>query len=266
MFIDSRSGKVAFIHNKVSDDAVVILGHGYLSDKNSRTNTKLVEMLNSARISTIAYDMYGHGESEGDIERLTVSKVVDNVLALYDYAKSQGYSKIGLSGSSFTGIVSLIAATKRDFSVLSLKCPVFDSKRLWDERYGKEGVEKWKKDGYVKPFSRKWYFDAYEDACKYDMKKIVPMIRTPTIVIHGTMDVTVSPKHAEDIIANLAGEKKLVMVEGADHFFRNQEHFNTMVDASFRWLKNIKEGFHINRYAFSPTITYILVYYTKLFH
>lgn len=234
--IDSKSGKVAFTHNKAGADSVVILGHGYLSSRNSRTNQKLVELLNKEGISTIAFDMYGHGESEGDIERLTVSRVVDNVVAVYDFAKSEGYNKIGLSGASFTGIVSLIAATKRDFTVLALKCPVFDSKKLWDDRHGQEGVKRWKEQGYVKPFEKKWYFEAYEDALQYDMEELAAGISIPTLVVHGDKDVTVDISHAKDIIRCISGEKKLVIIEGADHFFRNERHFSMMVDESVQWL------------------------------
>jgi len=234
--IDSKSGKVAFTHNKAGKDSVVILGHGYLSSRNSRTNQKLVELLNREGISTIAFDMYGHGESEGDVERLTVTKVVENIMALYDFAKSEGYGRIGLSGSSFTGIVSLIAATKRDFTVLALKCPVFDSKRLWDDRHGMEGLKEWREKGYVKPFEKKWYYEAYEDALQYDMKELAAGISIPVLVVHGDKDVTVDISHARDIVKYVSGEKKLVIIEGADHFFRDEKHFSMMVDETVQWL------------------------------
>jgi pimeloyl-ACP methyl ester carboxylesterase len=234
--IGSGSGKVAFIHHKVSDDCVVILGHGYLSNKESRTNTALAERLNRAGISTISYDMYGHGESEGDIEQLTVSKVVENVIAIYDHAKSEGYSRIGLSGSSFTGIVSLIAASRRDFAVLSLKCPVFDSKRLWDSRHSPEGIRRWKETGFIEAFGNRWGYGAYEDASGYDMEDIASGITAPVLVIHGDKDVTVPIQHARDIISHVKGEKELLIVEGADHFFRDPAHFETMISKSFEWL------------------------------
>jgi pimeloyl-ACP methyl ester carboxylesterase len=239
--IESKSGKVAFIHDKVDDEAVVILGHGYLSNKKSRTNTALSERLNKAGISTISYDMYGHGESEGDIVLLSISKVVDNLLAVYDYAKGQGYSKIGLSGSSYTGIVSLIAASKRDFTALSLKCPVFDSKRLWDSRHGPEGIQKWKEDGYIDAFGNRWHYGAYEDASSYDMEDVASRITAPVLVIHGDRDVTVPLQHATDIVKHVKGENELVIVQGADHFFKDEAHFKTRISKSFEWLsKHLK--------------------------
>ena len=239
IFLDTKSGRVCCLHTHVKGSpSVVILAHGYISDKESRTNTELSKRLNRAGISTIAFDMYGHGESEGDIERLTITKAVENVLAVYDFAKSKGYQKIGLSGSSFTGIVSLIAATKREFSALSLKCPVFSSKKLWDWRHGKKGIDGWRKRGYITLFGKKWRYEAYEDASRYDMERIAPSITAPTVVIHGNKDKTVPISHARNIIAHVSGEKKLVVVKGADHFFHDPKHFEQMIGTSFQWLSS----------------------------
>lgn len=239
IFLESKSGKVCCIHKRIEgSSSVVILAHGYLSDKKSRTNMELSKRLNKAGISTMAFDIYGHGESGGDVERLTITKAVENVLAVYDFAKSRGYKRIGLSGSSFSGIVSLVAATKREFSALSLKCPVFDSKRLWDRRHGKKKIEGWRKKGYLVQFGKRWRYEAYEDASGYDMRGIASGITAPTLVIHGDKDKTVPISHAKDIIKHVSGEKKLVIVKGADHFFREPAHFRKIIDASFRWLSS----------------------------
>lgn len=236
IFLDSKSGRICCLHDHVEgSSSVVILAHGYTSDKESRTNTELSKRLNKAGISTIAFDMYGHGESEGDIESLTITKAVENVLAVYDFAGSR-YERIGLSGSSFSGIVSLIAATRREFSVLSLKCPVYDSKRLWDWRHGKKGIEKWKKKGAMSLFGKRWRFEAYEDASGYDMKKVVSGITAPILVIHGDRDKTVPISHAKAIASHASGEKKLIVIKGADHFFHDPGHFEQMIETSFRWL------------------------------
>ena len=253
IFLDSASGKVCCLYNHVEgSNAIVIIGHGFLSDKNSRTGFELYKKLGEAGISTLRIDLYGHGESEGDIEYLTVSKAVENVIAAYDFANEKGYSqsvnrssqsngsgykKFGLVGSSFSGIVSLIAATKRKFDVLSLKCPVFDYQALWADRLGKEGLEKWKKEGFTPIFSKKVHFSAFEDASTYNMKEIASKITCPVLVIHGDQDTTVHVSHAEDIIKYVKGEKKLVIIKGADHFFKDEIHFQQLINESMGWLK-----------------------------
>lgn len=237
IFLDSKSGKVCCVYNKMENsNSIVIISHGYLSDKNSRTGLKLAQKLNSSNISTISLDLYGHGESEGDIEYLTISKAVDNVLAVYDFVKSEGFQKIGLVGSSLSGIVSLIVASKRKIDALSLKCPVFDYKGLWDDRVGPEAVKEWKEKGFMKPFGKRMHYEIYEDSMKYKMKNIAKTIIAPTIVIHGDKDTTVPLQQAKDLLNSVSGQKKLAIIKGADHFFHNEDHFNQMVNVSFEWL------------------------------
>ncbi len=235
-FIQSDSGKVAYDFNEVNDsDRLVILTHGFKSSKASRTCTALSEKLNKFGIPTLSFDLYGHGESEGDIEHLTISKAVDNAIAVYDFAKSSGYKRIGFSCSSFSGMVGLILASKRDVRALSLKCPVFDYRKLWDSRIGKKGLEQWEKDNFIEIFKTRVSFAAYKDAKRYDMRKIAKSITVPTIVIHGDRDVTVPLAQAEELISLLSGEKKFIKVHGADHFFLLPEHFEKMISESFEW-------------------------------
>lgn len=235
MFLDSKLGKVSINHNDVGSDSVVILGHGYLSNKNSRTGKALSKCLNENGISTITYDLYGHGESEGDIEHLTVSKAVETLLSVYDFAQTR-YKKIGLVGSSFTGSISLICASKKHPDVIALKCPVFSSNELWDWRLNESGVAKWKKEGYLKLFSKRWSYDVYEDAMTYNMREIASKIKSPTIVVHGDQDVTVPMSQAENIAFSVKGEKRLVVIKGADHFFKEEKQFSIVVDTMCSWL------------------------------
>ncbi len=240
LFVNSKAGKVCCNYNETPNcNSVVIISHGYLSNKNSRTGVALAEKMNAAGVSTLALDLYGHGESEGDIEHLTLSKAVENVRAVYAFAKSKNYKKIGLVGSSFSGAVSLIVASMLPFDVLSLKCPVFDYTKLWSDRLGHHGIEKWKMEGFVTLFEKKVRFGAFEDAKTYDMNSIGQSITAPTLVIHGDRDTTVPLSHPQGIIASIASkDKKLVIVKGADHFFISPLHFKQLVEESSEWLIN----------------------------
>jgi pimeloyl-ACP methyl ester carboxylesterase len=235
-FIDSESGNVCCSISEAGGKSAAILTHGYLSNKSSRTNSALIPLLNEKGISTIAFDMYGHGKSEGDMEHLTVSKVVSNALAVHDFARSRGYSKIAFGASSFSGSVALISATKRKFSALALRCPVFDGKKLWDSRLGKSGIADWKKKKTIAPFGKNWHFEVYEDESKFDMPAIAAKVEAPTIVIHGDLDSTVPLSQAEELVSSLKCEKKFVVVKGADHFFNEKKHFDQMLGATFDWL------------------------------
>ncbi len=115
-FKNSKGNKLCGIVNNPSKSKVkpiIVLAHGFSSNKNSGTYTVLTERLAKYNISTLRFDFYGHGESEGRFEDITISEAVDDILQAIKYLKLQGYKKIGLMGSSFGGISSIIAASSR---------------------------------------------------------------------------------------------------------------------------------------------------------
>src|SRR6266571_4865930 len=106
---------------------LAVLCHGFLSNKNSATNKALTGMLIPLGIATFRFDFYGHGDSEGPFEQLTVGTAVQQTSSALALAGSRGYRKVGLVGSSFGGLVAILAAAKnRYLKCLALKCPVSD--------------------------------------------------------------------------------------------------------------------------------------------
>src|SRR2546430_13089109 len=91
-------------------DRLAVLCHGFLSNKNSATNGALTGMLLPQGIATLRFDFFGHGDSEGPFEKLTVGIAVQQTLAALGLADSHGYRNIGLVGSSFGGLVAILAA------------------------------------------------------------------------------------------------------------------------------------------------------------
>src|ERR1700693_4699213 len=93
-----------------STDRLAVLCHGFLSNKNSATNMALTGMLLPQGIATLRFDFFGHGDSEGPFEQITVGIAVQQTLAALGLAGSRGYRKIALVGSSFGGLVAILAA------------------------------------------------------------------------------------------------------------------------------------------------------------
>jgi pimeloyl-ACP methyl ester carboxylesterase len=152
-------------------DRLAILCHGFLSNKNSHTNTTLTELLLPQDIATFRFDFFGQGESEGPFEEITVSLALSQALAALDLMHSKGYRKMALVGSSFGGLVSILAAAKwlshptvsparprpagkgfcpegrahsRSLSCLALKCPVPDFPEMLQLELGETEMARWK--------------------------------------------------------------------------------------------------------------------------
>ena len=203
---------------------IIILVHGFATGKDRKSTVSLSNELNKKNISTFRFDLFAHGESEGSFEDITMSEAVDDILQAIHFVKEKGYIKIGLIGSSFGGMASVVSASKTDdLFVLGLKCPVSDYIEVWAARRTPEQIQQWKRTNmemYTNSLGTaiKIKFGLYEDAIKYNVYEIAKDIHIPTIIIHGDVDdnvpVSQSIKTAESI-----PNCKLVIIPGATHRF-----------------------------------------------
>ena len=214
---------------------IIILCHGFSTSKNSHTYVKLQEILNKHQISTFRFDFFGHGESEGKFEDITISEAVDDILNAIEFLKNQGYTKIGLVGSSFGGIASLMAASKtNDLFILALKSPVSNYKEREYATKSKEKLEEWKNKGfryYVSGDGRrlKLNYTFFEDSKNNNGYEAAKKIKTPVLIVHGDKDESV-PIEQSKKTASLIENCKLEIIEGADHRYSKPEDFEKMLD------------------------------------
>lgn len=110
-------------------DQVAVLCHGFLSHKNSSSNQALTELLIGRGIATFRFDCFGHGDSDGPFAKLTTTIGVGQALAALHYLLTRGYHRLGLVGSSFGGLLSILAAadwtrmhTSKPASIPPLAC------------------------------------------------------------------------------------------------------------------------------------------------
>lgn len=235
------------ISNPTSDKTkpIIIFCHGFASSKESHTYQSLGDILNKNNISTFKFDFWGHGESEGKFEEITVSKAVKEALSAISFIKKQGYSKIGLMGSSFGGLVSIITASKNnDLFVLTLKSPVSSFGESMDYGKWKEIKKEAEEKGYTFYINSKGgklrlnqtFFEDAESINGYELAK---NIKTPTLIVHGDEDRAVrieQSKKTVEIIPNC----KLEIIKGADHRYTEPEHFEKLMSLISQFIiKNI---------------------------
>ncbi len=224
------------VSNPTSDKEkpIIILCHGFSTSKNSHTHVRLQDILNKNGISTFRFDFFGHGESEGEFENITISEAVDDILNAIKFLKEQGYLTIGLVGSSFGGIASIIAASKiNELTILALKSPVSDYEEKEYATKSKEELEEWKSKGfiyYVSGDGRKLRLDYtfFEDFKNNDGYEAAKKIKIPTLIVHGDNDKIV-PIEQSQKTASLMENCRLEVIEGADHRYSKPEDFERML-------------------------------------
>jgi hypothetical protein len=193
-------------------------------------------MLDKKNISTFRFDIYGHGESEGKFENITISEAVDDILNAIEHLKKQGYSRIGLLGSSFGGGSSIIAASKsKDLFLLALKSPVSNYKEKEIMTKTQKELDDWKSNGwryYVTGEGKKLKlnYTFYLDFDLNDGYKVAPLIHAPSIIVHGDADEIV-PVEQSIKISKIIPVCRLVLIKGANHRYDNPEHADAMLNA-----------------------------------
>jgi uncharacterized protein len=238
-FKDSKGNKLCGILSNPTenkDKPMIILCHGFSSSKNSSTYVALEDSLNKKEISTFRFDFYGHGESEGEFADITISLAVDAVLSAIKFLKEKDYTKIGLVGSSFGGMASLVAASKtEDLFVLALKCPVSDYLGKLIAQKSKAEINSWKENGFINYLSGsrgklKLNYSFFEDAETYNGNyENYRKIKVPTLIVHGDKDITV-PIEQSKKTASLIPDCKLEIIENADHFFKGLGEFEKVTN------------------------------------
>ncbi|MGA2910349.1 MAG: alpha/beta fold hydrolase [Candidatus Microgenomates bacterium] len=233
-FENSNGIKLAGILNETGNhENILIMVHGFNSNKNSKNLVRLSEMLDKAEISSFRFDIYGHGKSGGNFEDITISETVGDILQAIKFVKEQGYKNIGLLGSSFGGIASIMAASKsKDVSFLSLKSPVSDYLKLEKSRFTEKEFGDWKRTGYRnykddgKTVKLKYTF--IEDFKNNNAYRAAKLINIPVLIVHGSADKDVPLSQSKKLM-NFLPNGKLITIEGADHRYTNETHATKML-------------------------------------
>lgn len=223
-------------------DRAVLLSHGFLTNKNSTTNKTLTRALTEQGLATLRYDFFGHGESDGPFEQITVDTSVRQALVALDWLAANSYTKIGMVGSSFGGLVSILAAAQRPGVVcLGLKCPVVDFPEVLRLEFGEAGMARWKSHheipdvtGGTRPLALRYAF--YDTALAHDGYGAAASIRIPTLIVQGEKDELVPLHQSQRLMGALQGKRQLEVLPGADHGFTKGEDFKRMTGLLADWM------------------------------
>ncbi len=250
MFFENNKGDrlCGILSNPVQgkENPVTILCHGLSSNKGRPKFIDLESALNGKGIATFRFDFFGHGESGGKFEDLTLSEAVDDVEKAVNFVKRLGYKKIALLGSSFGGAAAIIAAPEiNGLFALALIAPVSNYEEKELEKNTKKGLEEWRKKGYIyhvksNGTKQRLNYSFFEDLKKNNGYEAAKKINIPTIIIHGDKDEMVPLKQSKKA-ARIIKNCKLEIIRGADHRFSEAEHHKKMIKLASEFMaKKIK--------------------------
>jgi len=228
--------------HKSGANSLVIVCHGFTGSKEGRGQAVAMgEQLALLGYSILLFDFAGSGESDGEDHDRTLSGQVEDLAAVVEWARQEGFGPIILSGRSFGGSTVLsYAARDQQIDAVCTWAAVARLERLFLPLIGgnaagpaEELVTIKSEEGQL-ALTRRFF----QDLSKHDLASCAAAISPRSLlIVHGSADQSVPVEDAE-ILYQAAGEpKKLVIIEGADHRFSG--HTDQVWQAFFSWLEEL---------------------------
>jgi len=223
VYIKGKFGKLSvqytFFKNK---KPLIILVHGFNSKKNSRIMIQIRDFLIKKEISTMSVDLYGHGKSYGEFEDFTITKGIDSLSKVFDYAKKKFCGNIGVFATSMGGLAAIFALKDNPMDFVILRSPVIKNQGDVISNYHKLDLKEWKKDGGITVdkvgtfFKLKYNF--YSDAQKYNALNVANSFKVPVLIFHGDKDDFV-PFDSSFLFSSNISDCSFIKIKNATHSF-----------------------------------------------
>lgn len=230
-----------------SGPGVVWLG-GYRSDMDSTKATALDSEAERRGLGCLRFDYSGHGRSDGRLEDGTISRWLEETLALVR-AESDGPQI--LVGSSMGGWLALLAARALDELVESqrvkgiiLIAPAVDFTEalIWEKASDEarraimeEGA--WRRPSAYSSEPDCLTRDLIEDGRKHLLLGGMIRTRAPVMLLQGMRDEDVPFSHALRLMQKLGDPATLTLIKDGDHRLSRPADLQLMFDALGRMLQ-----------------------------
>ena len=182
----------------------------------------LLSKLLSLGVSVVAFDFAGSGKSEGEYVSLGYFEREDLACVVHHLRSTGNVSSIALWGRSM-GAATALMYGERDPSIA---CMILDSAFSDLTTLFKEIVERAKNRGLNMPnlvvaIAIRMLRSSVQKKAGFNIKQVSPIAHVkqcfiPAMFVAGEHDDFIAPHHSQELHAQYAGDKNLVMVDG-DH-------------------------------------------------
>ena len=254
--IESVSGGSLHVHKRSNqsgrDKPVIIFSHGFITDglENHRMFLNIAKQLNKENYSTVLFDNYGCGYSDGEYTDFRFSNAIKDLVNVVNWAieNCECNKEVILFGQSLG--TAIITCTIKNI-LPTIKTLIFwnfsdDIKNRYPKVFKddiKDGIDmKGGVDFYIERKGILVSGEFYTDACLFNISEELKNINSPTLFINSGADEIGNPAlsdNAKSIIDKKVSTKKFI-IEGANHTFNCQpEQEQKAIDYSINWIKEL---------------------------
>ena len=220
VFFTGEFGNICgVLHQVENSNEIVIIVHGFSSNKDNLSGKVIEEELSQLNISTLRIDLDNQGESDLKFMDASVSNYIKQVNSTIEYCRELGFDNISLVGGSFSGVVCLaIASQRNDIFRLFLRCPGIGT--LW-YKYLKDKTSQ----NYIDVKNGKnieTHGEIFDISILDDMEQYYPLsnlarkVKIPVGIVHGDCDETIPYQDTVEF-SNAIENSILTIIQGAGH-------------------------------------------------
>lgn len=227
--------KIAAYHIRNNHAKVIILCHGGSRCKNSFENVGWAQWL-ASDYDVISFDFRGHFESGG--YWTGDGKTKFDLSAIIEYAKSQGYQKIGVLGRSLGGWTAMLVASEiDDIDSLVIVSGVLGHIRATPMVTSIERLKSFPGRLLVRALQGLRYRE-YRDSDTLTPRDVAHAIKTPTLLIYSSLDpvIGVAKEDVVDFYNKIAGPKEYYIYDAEIHL-PGPWYLGQIYRQSYEWFK-----------------------------
>jgi pimeloyl-ACP methyl ester carboxylesterase len=217
---------IACARHETVGAATVIFGHGFRGEKTgpNRTFVRAARKLAAAGVSSLRFDQYGSGDSDGDFLESRFTVWIDTIRALARRELDAG-RRVALFGQSMGASATICAAGGLPIDAVVAWVPDANID------YFTPGPEGFVEEGGQRVANAFW-----QEAYAADVAQHLAEISAPTYLVFGTADEYVSTENREALVGVAGPNVNIDTFDGYPHSAWTAEQADDIIDRSVNFL------------------------------
>jgi pimeloyl-ACP methyl ester carboxylesterase len=244
VFLNARGLRLVGNLYPAHSKQIVILSHGYTSDKASRGRfPRLAAALNESGYNALAFDYAGCGESHHDT--LHPEKLVEDLQAAIQFVQSRGFEHIALYGHSLGATLALRAYSDAIETMILSGAGTGPIRYDWSQYYSREQLQELAMTGLLTTHAggdikrtvvvEQAMLDFF---ARIDPRDLLGRVRCDVLLIHGDSEKDQEERllleRSRDAMRYLSEGSSLVVIHGAGHSFEG--YYDEVIRLTTGWL------------------------------
>lgn len=217
-------------------EEVVLFLHGFggshLGPHYSYAN--LSDRLKEEGYSSLRFDFYGSGNSEGDFFDQNIYTMLEDAEEAIEYLEEEKeFRTMHLVGHSRGGNVAMMLSEERNFESITTWATVYDYSDLWT----KTSLEASRENDAITTYGFRYPVDSLRELDEMEFGDLMSEIEEPTLIAHGWKDFLVPFNHAEDLYEKANEPKELLGLKYSNHIFSHPRDRSELLGKTLSWIK-----------------------------